>query len=359
MLTDERIIALTVTTKGQVMDDNAVSNITQILTSFDNFVSILENPVWVRSAKAEDIKNGFKLGSFIEKSLTHFRTNNLAFKFFNVLNQWWRTEKNRTKVYDEDFFQFACDQLLSRFFQCEETSEVSLEVAIRVYTSIFPKKRLKKVISSLILTSSSREASTDFTKANMTDIELKDLAYSLVLNNWSNILKTGRDSDVQKEIESKLSMCEVESTLYLMIGILSLRTVTDSEKLIQNIVLENLLQKMLDRSLLSKSFWLTMFKKVELQYICRACENFNDFLVSLFNFIVYIGSMMKNEDGMWQSDETVSLCPEITYQEVMGLIKNIHNTNTSLKQFVNQRVNDARENTDSFIWQKIQHELCL
>lgn len=359
LLTDKRRNTLTVTTKGEVMDDNAVSNITQILTSFDNFVSILENPVWISTAKAEDIKNGFKLGSFIEKSLSHFRTKNFVSEFFNVLNQWWKREKNQTKVYDEDYFQFACDKLLTTFFQYEESSEASLEIAIRVYTSIFPKDRLKKVISDLILTSSSQEAITDFTKANITNTELKDLEYNLALNSWSNILKTGRASDVRKEIEIKLSLSKVESQLQLLMGILSLSSVTDSERLIQNIVLENLLQKMLDRSLLSKSFWSTMFKNLEMTYICRVCVNFNDFLVSLFNFIVYIGSMMKHEDGVWLSDETVSICPEITYHEVLNCIKSIYNTNCSLKQFVSERLIDAQENIDSPIWEKIQYETCL
>ncbi|XP_018573390.1 uncharacterized protein LOC108912598 [Anoplophora glabripennis] len=333
-------LLLTVTTKGQVMDDNAVSNIIQILRSFDNFVIVVENPVWIKTAKAEDIKNGFKLGSFIEKSLSNFRSRNLASDFFIVLNQWWKTKKHRTKIYGEDFFQFACDRLLAKFFMYEDILEASLEIAVRVYTSIFPKRRLKKCISDLILTSSSQKSMSDFTIANITDnIELKKLEYSLILSNWCNALQTGREIDVRKEVENKLSLYKIESSLHLLIGILSLSTVTDSEKHIQNIVLENLLQKMLDRCLLSKSFWLTMFKKVDLLYI------------------LYIGSMMKHEDGLWQSDENVSLCPEITYQEILGFIKNIYDISCSSKHFVNQKLKEAQDNTNSYIWKYIKQDL--
>lgn len=341
------------------MDDNAISNVTQILMSFDKFVSVVENPEWIKSAKAEDIKNGFKLASFVEKSLTNFRSKNLVSTFFNVLNQWWKTKKYRTKIYNEDYFQFACDRLLAKFFQYEDTSEASLEIAIRIYTSIFPKRRLKNVLSDLILKSNSHESITDFTKANITDNnELKMLEYSLIIDNWSNVLQIGREIDVRKSVEEKLSFYKIESSLHILIGILSLNTAVDSEKNIQNIVLENLLQKMLDRSLLSNSFWLTMFKKVELFYICRACINFNDFLVSLFNFIVYIGSMMKYEDGLWQSDENVSLCPQITYQEILGFIRSIHNSCYS-KHFVSHRLKDAQDSTNSSIWEDIKQELCL
>ncbi|KAJ8922827.1 hypothetical protein NQ315_007862 [Exocentrus adspersus] len=327
-------------------NDDATTNITQVLISFDNLVQILEDQAWFESSDVEDIKNAFKLGLFIEKALAHFRSEGFVSEFIVVLNQWWK-KKGRIKMYDENYFQFACDRLLSMFFKCENTPEKSLEIAVRVYTSLFQKSRLKTVISQLILLSSSQEALTDFAKANMTASEMKELEYSLVLNNWTNVVQSGKESDVRSEIENHLTLYKIESTLCLLIGILSLNKLVDSEKLVQDMVLENLLQKMLDRSLLSKSLWLSLFRKVDSNCVCKACDNHEKFLESVFKFIVYLGSMMKSEGGVWKNDETVSLCPEITYHELFIFIRGVYCTSSALKSFVITRLEEARDSTDS------------
>ncbi|KAJ8927111.1 hypothetical protein NQ314_020384 [Rhamnusium bicolor] len=338
------------------MNDNANSNIKQILNSFDNLVTILENPNWAKSVKTEEIKTAFKLGCFIEKTMAYFVSRNNSSEFINMLNKWWNT-KTRSKVYSVFFFQFACDQLLIKFFKCENIAEATLDITIRVYTSIFPRARLQKVLNSLILLSSSYETITEFAKDNMTVIEAKEFEYHLKLTNWSNLLISGQQNYVSAEIENSLSLYKVESALYLLIGILSLNNISDSnEELVQSIILEKILQKMLDRSVLSKHFWLTLFKQIELDCICNACNNFKEFFISLFNFIIYIGSMMVKDDIIWKSDTTVSLCPEISYHDLLAFIRNISNSPT-LKESVIEKLNEATQYTDSCIWDEIKQEL--
>ncbi|XP_074039287.1 ubiquitin-fold modifier 1 isoform X1 [Leptinotarsa decemlineata] len=247
------------------MSENASSNINQILTSYDTFINILEDPNWPKSAKVEDIKMSFKLGSFLEKTMKHFESQNSSDEFLDILGKWWK-EKNRTKIYSTSFYSTACDELLMKFFRCENISENNLDVPVRIFTSIFPKNRMENVISKLILTAGYQEAVSDFVKIISDDKNFHDLQYHLKLQNWSELMETGKESYIREEVKEILTLYKVESLLHLIIGVLTLSDVSETEKLVQKIALQSILDKMLDRSILSKQFWTTLFKNVDVRH---------------------------------------------------------------------------------------------
>ncbi|KAJ8951724.1 hypothetical protein NQ318_012574 [Aromia moschata] len=318
------------------MNYNAVSNINQILNSFDNFIIIIENDVWFKSAKADDIKTAFKLGYFLEKSFAHFKSENSLNEFIHVLERWWKMKNSS-----------------------ENVAETTLDIAVRVYTSIFPRQRLQQVLNNLLVVSCSHQALTDFANAVMTDHDKKDLEYQLRLTSWSDFLETGRGNIIKDEITDYLSLHKIESRLHLLLGVLSLNVFLESEKCVQNIILENLLQKMLDRSILSKSFWVTLLRKIDLNIVSKVCSNFEGFLFSIFSFIMYLGGMMRNENGMWKSDSVTSVCPEITYNDLVIIIRSICDTSSVLKDFAISELNEAKEHIETSIWDEIKQDIQL
>lgn len=334
-----------------MMNENSKSNIIQILNSLDTLVQILEDSTWVKLAQIEDIKTAFKLGNFIEKTIDNFTTESLN-EFMDVLNKWWKT-KNRTKIYDSKYYQFACDNLLIKFFRYETVSETSLDIAVRIYTSLFPKERMQKVISELILSSNNMNVLYDFLNICMSKENRSIIEYQLKLKYWSDLLETGNNDTVINEIKDLLSLYKIETALYLLIGILSIQDTVCSEKQVQIMILQHIQEKMLDRTLISKHFWITLFKEIDVNVICKTCKNFQEFLISFFNFIMYLGSMMIKKDDVWMSDSNISVCPEITYYDIIKHIKFLY-TSSDNKMFIISKLTEAKEYSDSDIWDQIK-----
>ncbi|XP_057667334.1 uncharacterized protein LOC130900626 isoform X1 [Diorhabda carinulata] len=332
------------------MTENASANITQILTSFDTFVKILEDPEWIVTANTEDIKTTFKLGTFIEKTVEHFKSIKTFDSFLSVLTQWWLT-KQKTKQYSEQFYSAACDELLCTFFRFPDINQNTLEIAVRIYTSLFPKKRFELVLTKLFSDAGNIEAIMDYLKT----VDTKHFEYYLKLQLWDNLLQVGEENLIIDEIKDILAPYNVDQYLYILIGILTLIDISDSEKLIQDIILQHLLKKMSERSILTKQLWFCLIKKINKADIHLVCLNSNEFFKSYLNFIVYIGGMMIKVGNRWKSDPDISFYPDITYDNIFC---NLHNLIKSdkLKSVVVDRLLEAKDNTTN-IWNQVLFEL--
>lgn len=335
------------------MVDNCSSNITQIVTSFESFIKILEDSDWARVAKIEDIKSAFKLGSFIEKTMEHFRIQDSSEQFLNVLKKWLKS-KNRTKVYSESFFATACDELIIKFFISTNISEQNLDIAVRVYTSIFPKKRFEEVLTRILLNAGNLEALSDYIKSNFNEEETKYFEYNIKLQNWDCLLQTGKLNCVKDEINNMLLPYNVNSFLYLLLGILSLN---QEDKLVQNLVLNNVLEQMSLRTILTKEFWTTMFKSINIKIICDICKNFQEFLNSFLNFIVYIGSMMNKVGIHWRSDQNICSYPDIEYEEILNILSKLSKSSEDIEQLIVNRLNEAKQCSSANIWDEMLYEI--
>ncbi|VEN54222.1 unnamed protein product [Callosobruchus maculatus] len=328
------------------MTENAQSNITQILNSFDKFISLIENPYWVKKAKVEEIKTAFKLGVFIEKVISNFATSELD-QFNSILRKHWKTNSH-FKMYDEEFFELACDKLLELFFKTENISENILDIAIRVYTSLHKQERLKNCLSKLILYSSSVEAMADFVK---TFNDPKHLEYVSLLHYWSHLYHTKKSDIVKNSIIDMLKSYKVSSSLHVLIGILSLDEIEEPDPSVQQLILRILLDKMLDRSLLSKEFWLALCKHIDKSLLTNICAKHEDFLTSFLNFIIYSGSLMnKISVGVWTTDSKISFCTEIGYSDILQLLSSLLKCSEKVKTAIFDRLCDAKSESNSEIW---------
>ncbi|XP_031341160.1 uncharacterized protein LOC116169259 isoform X2 [Photinus pyralis] len=292
------------------------TDITNLFASFDKYVNMYETNTWLNSVSIEELKNGFKLGKLIEDSVRNLQLKQCTNTFFSVLNAWWK-QKSRTKVYSVDFFLKACDNLLTKFFQ-KNIPIQTLDNAIRMYTSLFPRERFEKVISRLILMSASHTQIIDYTIANKDNIDIQFLQCRLLLTNWLQECECGRIENVKGVISNMFLSYKLQSTLPLLVTILTVNI--ENEAPVTNIILENLYMKMEDRSVLSKQFWLSLFRYVDRQRLSKVCLRYNEFLIKLFDFIIYIGCMMNyiphNSEMKWMGDPETSICPNLIFRKI-------------------------------------------
>lgn len=347
---------MTVATK--IMNETSTANIKQILTAFDHVITICENHHWIKTVTSEDIKIAFKMACFVEKSMNKFHEQNCVPQFLNTLKLWGESN-NRVVKHDQKFYSKVCDHLLLNFFKNENISENIIDVAVRMYTSLFPKERLQSVLKDLIMTSASFEAIFAFTVANKRAINVDKLKYELIAHDWCKKIENDDKDEIASLINDSLASYKVETSLSTLIGVLSLNLNHSVTKLI----LDKILEKMLDRSILSKNFWLTLVKNVDLVCLREVCVHYVEFLDSYCNFLIYIGGMMDekktNDKVQWVSNPNMTLCPEITSSELESIITFLcQSENSTVKEYVINRLNEAQKYTDSSIWEHIRSK-CL
>lgn len=330
------------------MNEDSAGALKQIISTVDSFILVYENKRFPKSASLEDVKNAFKLGNFIEKTILNFKAKNSLPQFMNILNKCWENN-NRTKMYPEIFLEKACDSLLKNFFQYPYLPEKNLDIAIRIYTTLHPKERLQSLISELILRHSSVKVLMDSCG------DSPEREYHVLLGRLLSFYESSKGNELNDEINKFLSISMVEEFLYLLLGILSLTDLSVSQKHVQKQILECLVQKMLDRSILSKSFWITLCKIIDRSVISKACDNHREFLNSLLNFLIFLGSTMdKNEENVWTPNTTMSYCPEIGFHDILQIFKLICKENSDLNYYVVNRLYEAKDNTECILWDEIR-----
>lgn len=343
--------------QNYTMNDTSISNIKQILTAFDNIYSICQNSNWIKTVNAEDIKTTFKLGFFIEKTIATFSDQQTLPNFMQTLKVWGESN-NKVFNYDYIYYSNICDHLLLKFFNAKTINQNILDIAVRMYTSLFTKQRLQMFIKNLLLKSASLEAIFDFTVVNKSLINLDNLQYELVLSEWIKDVENGHKENVATLITDLLSSYKIETSLTVLMGVLTIK----SDSVPSELILNNILLKMLDRSILSKPFWLALVKNVDKICIGQVCVNYNEFLISLCNFLFYIGGMMEEKviDGeiCWCSDFSISLCPEISYSEIESIMEHLCSINSQIKTYILTRLDEGAQHTDLFLWKHIMQK-CL
>lgn len=321
------------------------SSITQLLNSFKHFNSLLDNTTWIKTAKVEEIKTVFKLGHFIEHSAKHLYSQNALQEFVNLMHYDNSSTSNTEYLHANDY-------LLKMFFRFENISEITLDIVIRIFTSMYPKDRLQTVLHDLIISSNNLESLAEFITL-LPQERAEEFEYYLHLGIWNNFSELQKDSLISN-VREKLTIYNLESNLSSLLGVLSLKNVSEEEKIVQNTILELILEKMLERTILSNSFWYTLFLKINLIVLCKVCDNFESFRNSLFSFIIYIGSMMDKEGNIWKCDPIKSLCADISYYDILIIIKSIYETNC---EFVYEKLDEAKRDTGSDIWDQIKNEI--
>ncbi|XP_044254932.1 uncharacterized protein LOC123005315 isoform X1 [Tribolium madens] len=343
---------MTVATKirhAMAIYDTSAANIKQILTSFHNVNQIYENQHWVKTVTAEDIKLVFKLGHFIEKTVQKCDERNSREQFFGLLNVWG--EKNQIVVYDYEFYAKMCDHLLVKFFKCRPLNERIIDIAVRMYTSLFSKDRLQAVLKDLIMTSASFEAISQFCVANKTIINVNNLKHQLILNEWIRDYENGNKDIILTLVKESLTSFKVENSLPVLLGILALEV----KNPVTDLILQSILEKMLDRSILSKNFWLTITKTIDGNCLVQVCINYSEFLEYFCNFLIYLGSMMEEINSEWMTNSSISICPEITYNELKTIFITLCK-HSLIENYVRNMLKEAEKCTDSKIWNEIKNK---
>lgn len=335
-------------------------NIKEILTVFDRYHLLTENKNILKGASKENTKDYFKIAYFVEKAVADCNSKNCTDLFLETLRS-WNASNGRTKIYSISVYSRACDHLLAGFFKCKSLRPSVVDVAVRMYTALLPRDRLENMLSALITTSLSCKTIADYAVQNKSIINCKELEARLLLNSWSEKLQIAETDHVKELITSMLSNYKVESSLAVLIKMLATRNACASENNVKDLIADCIVKKMMDRSILSKAFWLALFSAVEQTDIAEACQAHHDFFVQLSNFIVYVGSMMNNTTSngrnMWVGDPNISICPEITYSSLLEITRCLYYYAESHKLFLDFTLTQAEQNTGSLLWEQFILEL--
>lgn len=329
------------------------SNIRTVLKTFENFHRLMENSTAFSKISKEDVKDYFKLAIFIEKATMNFKTKNCAENFISVLKS-CNQGLFPVMVYNIDFYSHACDHVLFKFFTQKSLKPALVDVAVRMYTALLPKERLDNMLTDFILKSASCSSILDYTVSNKNVIDKNQLHAHSTLHTWTKQLDVGKGSEVQERITNMLSAYKIRSSLPLLIKILAIDNISEKENKIRKIILDMVLKKMIDRSILSKAFWLSLFKDIDKKDIAKVSALNQEFLLNLSRFIVYLGSMMVKSDNVWCGDPNLSICPEITFDEMLVLIRSLKDYSEPLKAYLNRIFRDANSNTGLPIWEEFE-----
>lgn len=330
------------------------SDIRSVLKAFENFHSLHESDDAFKEISKEGIKDVFKLAIFIEKAISDFLMKNCADKFLSVLNS-YEEDSVRTRVYSIEFYSRACDHVLSKFFKQISLKPATIDVAVRMYAALLPQERLECMLTDFIVKRVSCNVVLDYATENQNMIDKSKLQSYVLLNTWANQLEIGKISEVRESLHNMLTVYKINSSLPLFIKILVADSSTSKENEIKRIILDMLLTKMTDRSILSKTFWLSVFKDVDKQDLAKLCDLHQEFLLHLSRFIIYLGSMMVKSENVWKGDPKLSICPEITFDEMTMLLRDLKNYNEAHKKYLCKVFKEASANTRLPFWQEFEN----
>lgn len=329
-------------------------NIEEVLKIIDNLHTIMISDIPVLSVDKEDIKNYFKMGHFVEKTIENVQIKGITNQFLSVLNKSYP----HTIAYDVDFYSHACDHLLSKFLKCKNLNPSILDAALRMYMTFQPKERLENTLQTSILQTTSCRNVLDFVIDNKDSIDSKELESRILLSMWSTELKNGITDTVENSLQSMLLSYRIQNSLPVLVKALALHDVSNDERKVIRIILDVLVKKMSERSISTKDFWLTLFKIVNKQDIVLSAKNHEEFLLELCNFIVYFGSTM-NKEFTWICDTKISVCPELSYSDLLEMINYLCDFSTNFKNHMQLIIEDAKFNTGSLLWDDVKLRLNL
>lgn len=334
-------------------DTSGRNEITQLLQTFAYFIAKYE----ADKLSDEDVKKSFEAAVFIEKSVKILDSKLLFSEFMLCFNLWWKS-KNKTLIYSEEFFRYACDNLLLKYLRQKEND---LDIILKLYTSTCSKERFQNVVEKAILKTASSKPILKYTVAYKNIIDKHELHCRIILTEWTLDVQRDNSEQVKKSITDKFEPYVVDKQLPILITILCLDELKSEELAIKTMILNELLFKMEDRSVLSNEFWLTLTKKIGRQMLLKLCQESTEFCTALLNFLIYCGGMMDYELGetsrLWSACD-MSICPGITYDDITSIISLLTDSDTKLLEYIKNRIEETKSNSQTYIWSDIM-KICF
>lgn len=332
-----------------------MNEIEEVFNAFEYYITSYETLSSDFSNNAVLVKSAFESANFVEKTLKQFENQSslILSQFMTCFNTFLRS-KNRTLNYSIDFFKFAADNLLLKHLYYK----AHVEYAIKIYVSLYEKERFEKVVEKALLRNVLYEPISQYLIINKDSVDLIELQSRLLLLKWVHDYETGKKEHMINAVSKMVTSYTVEIELIYLLKILAMKdfTLASQENIIQSQILEEILLKMEDRSILSKDFWLTIIKKIKPQLIIEICAIFEQFLDKFICFLIYCICMMDrkivNGKRIWLPN-VKSICPEITFENISYILSQLVNFNSQISSYIQSRIEQCKRFSDPFIWNDI------
>lgn len=343
------------TVAANYINENYYENMNEIEEVFNAFeYYVISYETLSSENKIELIKSAFESANFVEKTVKQFENQStLILDQFMACFITFLRSKNRTVNYSLDFLKSASDNLLLKYLYYK----TNIENAIKIYVSLYEKERFEKVVEKALLRNVLYEPIAQYLIVNKDSVDLIELKSRLLLLKWVHDYETGKKERVINALSKTLTSYSVEVELIYLLKILAMKDLTSlQENTIQSQILEEIVLKMEDRSILSKDFWLTIIKKIELRLVIEICAMFEQFLDKFICFLIYCICMMDrqimNEKRIWLPN-VKSICPEITFENISCILSQLVNFNSQISSYVQSRTEQCKRFSDPFIWNDI------
>lgn len=298
---------------------------------------MLENcDYFAKNCEIEDIKRSFKLALHVEQCCATLKAKIPVEKLVHCL-----------KIANFDIYENACDSLLRVFFETSNVKANTVDIALRIYTSLVDEDRLQVVFKQLILKSFSVKALLSFTIENKEYLNINELQHSLILCKVTQAVHSNNSNFIS---DAFLNNSCIKSELPgLMCAVIN----ENADANIQEIVADKLCKKATDAPLL---FWPVVVKNVSAICVLQFCLLRKEFLSLFLDFCVSCLSInfslkLVNDRKVWFSDSL-----DLSYDELVAFLVNLCK-NDEIKKAILEKFEFVAKNNALLIFRDVILEL--
>ncbi|XP_017767880.1 PREDICTED: uncharacterized protein LOC108556325 [Nicrophorus vespilloides] len=318
----------------------------QVLDTIYCFVKLHETDAWLKNISNADIIKSFKCSLFVEKAIEKCKSEHSEQTLMRSLQL--KCQGN-FKIYEIHFFEKAADHILKKMINSTVINEVSADVALRVYSSMFSQTRLENILFDCLLKSVSYNSIMNYIVQENNNINVDNLEIKLLYNSWHQQVIVGNSASVENIVKIMLNSYQIDRELKILFSIL---LVDDLNKDIKDIIKQELDFVLRDRSILSKKYWVVLIKSLDVHLLLKVCASHQDLLKSILNIIVYLLCMLICEDNRWVMSTNIE-CSEICYFDLIRRLKSLHD-HAFTQKIVKCTIDEAQRNIGTPIWCQIQ-----
>ncbi|XP_071055918.1 uncharacterized protein [Onthophagus taurus] len=307
-----------------------------LLSSVKLFVNLCETKTWLKTAQNEELKNAFKLGLFLEKSVSILKTKCLQEKFDLILKE------SEIKTCCGDL-EKSCDELLEIILTYQFVSFNNTDAAFRIYTSMFPQDGFKNVLTKTIINNNSLKLINDFT-FKIDRIELESSAL------FGEFFEYASNEDFYNiKICVKTLLESDENALKIVFKLLSIES---NNRCVQDIVFLEIKEKLIDYNEVNHKIWFFICNNLNQTDLLIVCKHHEEFIYLIINFLIHLGTFMIFKHKKWVIDPKKSSF-EIKYLNIVALFRTLCSIG---KEIRNDLIKKVLNSNNLKLWNNVLHD---
>ncbi|XP_063980087.1 uncharacterized protein Ufm1 isoform X1 [Diachasmimorpha longicaudata] len=315
------------------MDEDQLS---EILKTFDNYVTLIENPRIIEQITLGNVSTAFSCCRFIERTMLRAKESNKINELMSNLRGHW-SMSNRVHVYSIDTLHRACDKLVEVLMKSVGVSGDIIDRLLSLYVNECGRERLSKFIEGLFNESVLTNAALKCMTEGGLDKSLIEDEGRVFL--WHNQASCGNGEEVMKCIDKMIDDGLVVEVIE------SLEKLSEGSPA-RKLIVQSLSRRInnYDENVCSEVF------KVRRKVLEDLMED-EDFRLNYLDIIFYFGRSMNFENGEWSGNHRFS------FEDIVDSLKGLIRVSEEIREAVKSRIILAKGMEGGMIWEDVE-EAC-